>query len=344
MTLLRKIMEPARVLLAPLAVVHGLVLHVRHVLFDAGLFSSKKTSTPTVVVGNLNVGGSGKTPFTEWLVQHLSQDLKVAVLSRGYGRSTSGFRMVEVQHTASDAGDEPLQIKQRFPQVPVAVCEDRLAGIAHLTQTAAPDVIVLDDAYQHRKLQGHFNVLLTPATKPWFKDHLMPWGGLRDLKRARKRAHAVVITKLAGGAQLPSDWTAKLNVDVPVYGAALEYAAPRPEGHTTALTACAGAVAVSALAAPGLFEDHVSGLFPDSQAVRFRDHHGFTASDFARIQGKIGTFENGPVAVLTTEKDWTKLRPLQQAAPSHWRFFVIPVALHLPEGEALLKQVRQTIH
>lgn len=337
-------MEPARVLLAPLAALHGLVLHARHALFDAGLFSSQKTSTPTVVVGNLNVGGSGKTPFTEWLVQHLSENLNVAVLSRGYGRSTSGFRMVEVQDAAAEAGDEPLQIKQRFPHVAVAVCEDRLIGIEALSQTVAPDLIVLDDAYQHRKLRGHFNVLLTPATRPWFKDHLMPWGGLRDIKRARKRAHAVVVTKLEAGAQLPSDWTAKLDVDVPVYGAALKYATPRPEGHTTALTTCAVAVAVSALAAPALFEAHVSGLFPDSQAVRFRDHHRFTASDFARIQGKIGTFENGPVAVLTTEKDWTKLRLLQQAAPSHWRFFVIPVALHLPEGEALLQQVRQTIH
>ena len=147
----------------PLSWLYGCVLWVRHILYDDHILHSMRVAVPTICVGNLAVGGTGKTPMTEYLVRLLSPMYKVAVLSRGYGRSTRGFRLAGPADTAQTIGDEPMQIHTSFPDIPVAVCGDRVEGVKQL-QRLCPDVqcVILDDAYQHRRIRCGFNILLTP--------------------------------------------------------------------------------------------------------------------------------------------------------------------------------------
>ncbi|MBL7941462.1 MAG: tetraacyldisaccharide 4'-kinase, partial [Flavobacteriales bacterium] len=150
------------VILFPFSVLYGLILRVRHALYDGGWIHSEAGALPTLVVGNLATGGSGKTPFTEWLCAHLAGRSNIAVLSRGYGRNTKGFYWVKPSDTAQERGDEPVQISRKFPSIPVAVCEDRIKGIRQIASIHPNlNLVILDDAYQHRKLRGDINVLLT---------------------------------------------------------------------------------------------------------------------------------------------------------------------------------------
>ena len=181
-----------RLLLLPFNVVYALVVYVRNLFFDWGIFQSTSFDMPIICVGNLAVGGSGKTPTTEYVVRLLSE-YKVAILSRGYGRKTKGFVLADDAATAETIGDEPLQYYRKFKNVTVAVCEDRVKGIQKLKDEH--EVILLDDAYQHRKVKAGFNVLLFEFSKITRFQMLMPAGNLREPFSGVKRAQAVLITK-----------------------------------------------------------------------------------------------------------------------------------------------------
>lgn len=196
---------------------YGLVVWIRNLLYDDHILHSTKVAIPTIGVGNLAVGGTGKTPMTEYLVSLLSKRYKVAVLSRGYGRTTKGFRLANAQDTAYTIGDEPMQIYTHFPNIPVAVCADRVKGVKRL-QHLFPDLqcVILDDAYQHRPLRCGCYILLTPYDRLYVHDHMLPWGKLRDVPSQSIRANVVVVTKcpekmlpidrrvVANALQLPS--------------------------------------------------------------------------------------------------------------------------------------------
>ena len=183
-------------LLAPISWIYGFVVWLRNLLYDDHILRSTKVSIPTICVGNLAVGGTGKTPMAEYLITLLSANYKVALLSRGYGRKTRGFRLANEHDTAQTIGDEPMQIHCRFPNLPVAVCADRVKGVKTL-QHLFPDLqcIILDDAYQHRSLHCGFYILLTPYDCLYTNDHLLPWGRLRDLPNQSHRANVIVVTK-----------------------------------------------------------------------------------------------------------------------------------------------------
>ena len=183
-------------LLAPISWIYGFVVWLRNLLYDDHILRSTKVSIPTICVGNLAVGGTGKTPMAEYLLSLLSANYKVALLSRGYGRKTRGFRLANEHDTAATIGDEPMQIHLRFPDIPVAVCADRVKGVKQL-QHLYPDLqcVILDDAYQHRSLSCGFYILLTPYDCLYTNDHMLPWGRLRDLPSQSHRANVVVVTK-----------------------------------------------------------------------------------------------------------------------------------------------------
>src|ERR1700744_4730597 len=162
-------MKYLRLLLLPLSLVYGLITSIRNWLYDAGLFRSKAFDFPVISIGNLEVGGAGKSPMTEYLIRMFKADLKVATLSRGYGRVTSGFLSASMRTNAATVGDEPAQFKHKFPDITVAVCEDRVYGVERLKPSV--DLIILDDAYQHRALKPGFSILLfdySKLTKPHF--------------------------------------------------------------------------------------------------------------------------------------------------------------------------------
>jgi len=181
-----------RLLLLPFSVIYGIVVMLRNKLYDYGIFASTRFDIPVICVGNLVVGGSGKSPVTEYLVTLLG-DRKIAILSRGYGRDTKGFLYADEQSTAKSVGDEPLQFYHKFPQVTVAVCEDRVAGINQLK--ANHDIILLDDAYQHRRLRPGFSILLFEFQKLQRIQLLLPAGNLREPFWGYKRADILLVTK-----------------------------------------------------------------------------------------------------------------------------------------------------
>ncbi|MES2458391.1 MAG: tetraacyldisaccharide 4'-kinase [Bacteroidota bacterium] len=181
-----------RLFLLPFSILYGIVVLVRNKLYDAGIFKSTSFSIPVICVGNLVVGGSGKTPVTEYLVQ-LFNGKRIAILSRGYGRKTNGYILADQHATAETIGDEPMQFYQKFPQVTVAVCEDRVKGIRLLE--AAHDLIILDDAYQHRSVRPGFSILLFEYQKLLSQQFLLPAGNLREPFKGYKRADSLLVTK-----------------------------------------------------------------------------------------------------------------------------------------------------
>lgn len=175
---------------------YGLINHIRNLLFDKGVLKTLSHDTVVISVGNLKAGGTGKTPFVEYLLRLLASSYNIAVISRGYGRKTKGYRLVDPQGRAEDFGDEPLQMAKKFPNVLFAVCESRNKAIEIIeAEYPAIDLVLLDDAYQHRYTARDFNILLTEYNRPFFKDRVLPFGMLREYRRGYKRADCIVVTK-----------------------------------------------------------------------------------------------------------------------------------------------------
>ena len=179
----------------PISLVYGLVVHVRNLLYDHHIFKSETFNTPTICVGNLSTGGTGKTPMIEFLISRLGHEKNLAILSRGYKRKSQGYQFATEASTVEQLGDEPFQIHRKYPKISLAVDSDRRNGIARLEENVAPDLILLDDAFQHRRVKPQFSLLLTTYAAPFFKDWYLPTGNLRDSKHAAKRADCIVVTK-----------------------------------------------------------------------------------------------------------------------------------------------------
>ena len=286
-------------LLAPISWIYGFVVWLRNLLYDDHILRSTKLSIPTICVGNLAVGGTGKTPMAEYLLSLLSANYKVALLSRGYGRKTHGFRLANEHDTAQTIGDEPMQIHLRFPDIPVAVCADRVKGVKQL-QHLYPDLqcVILDDAYQHRSLSCGFYILLTPYDCLYTNDHMLPWGRLRDLPSQSHRANVVVVTKCPEHMQPIERRIVSNNLQLASYQhlfySSIGYA-PIAVNSTPLL--------VTGIANPMPLLHHMQQQFPDTELFAFPDHHVFTNQDIIRIKEKAEHYEH----IVTTEKDYMRL-------------------------------------
>ena len=289
-----------KILLAPISWMYGLVVWIRNLLYDDHILHSTKVAIPTIGVGNLAVGGTGKTPMTEYLVSLLSKRYKVAVLSRGYGRTTKGFRLANEQDTAYTIGDEPMQIYTHFPNVPVAVCADRVKGVKRL-QYLFPDLqcVILDDAYQHRPLRCGCYILLTPYDRLYVHDHMLPWGKLRDVPSQSIRANVVVVTKCPE-KMLPIDRRVVANaLQLPSYQqlvfSRIVYQPLVLPGTPLLLTGIAN---------PQPILTYLREQYPDTDLLAFPDHHVFTDIDQKAILSKAKDY----TCVVTTEKDFMRLQ------------------------------------
>ena len=285
----------------PLSVLYRLGVYIRHALYDNHLLPSFSAEVPTICVGNLAVGGTGKTPMTAYLVQRLLEaGFRPAVLSRGYKRATHGFVLADNNSTVETIGDEAMQLHRTFPNVPVAVCESRVLGAKLLKRAVDKlDVIVLDDAMQHRALRCGLTILLTPYDHLYIDDHLLPWGTLRDLPSRALKADAVVVTKCPDTIR-PIDMRVVDNrLHLPTYQqlyfAGITYAPLEQKG--TPLVLCG-------IAQPQYMFDHVKRSYPRAELMAFRDHHRYTPRDVDAIMAKAEHFD----FVLTTEKDIQRLR------------------------------------
>lgn len=345
----------------PVSRLYGVGVAVRNMLFDRGLLAQRKFDIPVVAVGNIAVGGTGKTPHTEYVVESLRDSFRIGVLSRGYRRRTRGFLLATGQSHPDDIGDEPYQIYRRFGgKVMVAVCEDRVKGIEQMRAAdPALEMIVLDDAFQHRYVRPAVSVVLTEYSRPPFGDSLLPYGRLREPMRALNRADAVVVTKCPAGAQ-PIDFRMmreKLNL-FPYQKLIFSRYAYQPLRPVFPIEAAAvpdlgsygsGDIVVSltGVANPRPFLRHLRSRGTRVKVLRFDDHHRFTATDMEALRRKFAPIASNPRSiVITTEKDAVRLascpyfpRELRD------RIFYLPIRVEiLPQSDTDLPDlIRQTL-
>lgn len=323
-----------RVLLLPVALLYGLVVGLRNLLYRIGVLRSVRFDLPVISIGNLSVGGAGKSPHIEYLIRWLDQFIQVAVLSRGYGRKTYGFRPVTVIDTAEDAGDEPLQFKRKFPHVPINVGESRALGVPEVVKHS-PDTqcILLDDAFQHLAVTPGLNILLTEYSRPFTSDWLLPAGRLREWRHGYRRADVIVVTKCPPGLAAAQRHEMVLQIDPyprqRIYFSQYEYGTPydllRPDIERP-FDLDTDVLLVSAIANTDYLLGHLAQEVRSVQTMEFEDHHYFEETD---LNDLLKRFENLPSPnkiILTTEKDAMRLE-LHQAY--FWKhglpIFVLPV-------------------
>ncbi len=301
-------MSVLKFLLLPLAWLYNLGTGLRNHLFNIGHFHSFQFETVVISVGNLNVGGSGKTPMIEYLVRLLSPKYKLAVLSRGYGRATSGYRLAGEKDNAQSIGDEPFQMYLKYgDKTKVVVGEERALAIPTILNDC-PDVqvILLDDAYQHRTVVPHFSILLTEYSKPFYKDMLLPFGRLRESRKGARRADVVVFTKCPENLSVSEMEMMKTEVkkysQKHVYFSFIRYQQIVPFDGISTLKK--KAILVSGIARSSLLERYVSENFELVKHFDFQDHHHYSTEEIKKIQSLAIKHD---AIIITTEKDKSKL-------------------------------------
>ncbi len=323
-----------QVILFPFAILYDLITRFRNHLFNIGYTRSFRFQVNTICIGNLSVGGSGKSPMVEMLTRRfLEEDRTLATLSRGYGRGTRGFLLGDKESKSSDLGDEPLSFAKKFAArgVAVAVGEDRAMAIPQiLFEKPATDLILLDDAFQHRRVEADVNILLTTYDQPFFGDFVMPSGTLREARHGASRADVIVVTKSPKQTWRNRKAEFERSIqqyapDVPVFFASTRYLEPVPFGNTEAIPKAL--IAVAGIAQNQLFFNHIATHQVVLEKVAFADHHHYQKQDIRRIQA----LARDGAGVITTEKDYVKLCEFQEMVdlPS----FYVPIEMNILEGE-----------
>ena len=335
------------ILLLPLTMWYAIGVAVRNLLFDLGVKRSVSPDVPTIGIGNLRVGGTGKTPHTEYLIRLLA-GRRVALLSRGYGRATQGFVLADDSSTASQIGDEPLMMARKFPQLTVAVCEDRVEGVRRLMELSQkPDVVLLDDVYQHRHIRPALNILLTEYGDPYCNDHILPFDNLREGRKGRRRADIVVVTKCPEhlGVDEQQEMRRKLKLDArqQLFFSHISYSEPVAVYDAVMADAVEEVVLVTGIAHPEPLVKHLSGKYRVHH-LRFADHHPFGADDCQRIIETYNPLKNSNAVVFTTEKDAARMRDAEarrhlQSLP----LFYIPIEVKLENGSLFDSVIQASI-
>ncbi len=336
-----------RVLLLPLALLYGLAVGTRNLLYRVGVLRSVRFDLPVISVGNLSVGGAGKSPHIEYLIRWLDQFINVAVLSRGYGRKTFGFRPVTLIDTAEDAGDEPLQFKRKFPSVPINVGESRALGVPEVLKYS-PDTqcILLDDAFQHLAVTPGLNILLTEFSRPFTSDWLLPAGRLREWRLGYRRADIIVVTKCPPDLTELQRREMLLEIDPyprqRVYFSQYRYGLPfdllRPDLRRP-LDLETDVLLVSAIANTDYLLSHLAAEVRSVQTLEYEDHHYFEETDLNDLLKRFEQLPSRNKIIITTEKDAARLE-LHQGF--FWKntlpVFVLPVEVAFCDQDEALFQ------
>lgn len=324
-------------LLKLISYLYRLVITIRHWLFDINLLKSKKFDIPIICVGNITVGGTGKTPAAEMIIDYMHSYYHVALLSRGYGRRTSGYIEVQKNSSYRDVGDEPLQIKLKFPDTLVVVCENRVEAINRI-QKEHPEInlIIMDDGFQHRHVEARINVVVVDSTRPFANDDYLPAGTLRDKVESLSRAHYFLVTKCSNSmTQLDQRlWRKALqsvayqkiyftravqNDALPLYNpeARLELGMP--------------VVLMSGIGNPKVFVASMKERYRVLKSFNFPDHHKYSVEDLDKVASVLE--QNPNAMLLTTEKDAVKLRRSRRVPEvMRQRMMYVPVAIEFLEG------------
>ena len=322
-------------ILWPLTIWYAVGVAVRDFLYAIGLKRQEAPHVTTIGVGNLCTGGSGKTPHVEYLVDLLSKEHSVAMLSRGYKRKSKGFVLDDGSHNPALLGDEPAMIAAKHPEIQVAVCEKRIEGVRRLMEqerveqqgeeeihiSTAPEVVVLDDVFQHRHIKPSINLLLTEYRNPYFRDRVLPYGNLREFRSARYRASMVIVTKCP--AVLNPVERHNITHDLrlqnyqKVFFSYLKYGPLQTLDGKAAdidLRHMDGVLAVTGIANPAPMVDELKRSCKVHH-LRFGDHHAYTKRDMVRIREAFDAMPGSRKAIVTTEKDAMRLRGLADGLP-----------------------------
>ena len=306
--------------LTPLSYLYGWGVALRNKLFDRGWLRSKSFDIPIICVGNLAVGGTGKTPHTEYLIRLLqAEGLHIATLSRGYKRKTKGYLLADADSNASHIGDEPYQMKQKFPHIRVSVCADRCHGVEQLLQLQAPtvDVILLDDAFQHRYIKAGLNILLTDYSRLFCDDALLPAGKLREHQCSKRRAELIIVTKC------PDDITStdissiskRLNLlpHQQLYFSRFSYGTlsplfPEEGAQSLTLDTQTQVLLLTGIVSPTPMVNELKKHTPHVKLLAYGDHYDFQDKDLIHIEQQFMQLNANNRMIVTTEKDAARLR------------------------------------
>ena len=308
-----------KILLFPFAVIYGIITSLRNLLYDWKFLKSKSVDIHTICVGNLAVGGTGKTPHVEYLINILQNDFKIAILSRGYKRKTSGFIQASNVSTAFDIGDEPLQYKTKNPQLEVCVDANRVNGIKKILEfPEPPKVVILDDAFQHRALNCELKIVISEYNNLYLNDCMMPAGYLRESKKGIERADIIIVSKTP-------DKTTAIEIRNVIkdlkplahqqlfftwlkYGELKGFQNPTDTIDTLNDLFRYRIVAFTGIGNPQPMITYLKEYASDVKHIQFPDHHRFTIQDIADVRAQLDAIEGGNKIVVTTEKDAMRLR------------------------------------
>ncbi|MCU0461783.1 MAG: tetraacyldisaccharide 4'-kinase [Bacteroidales bacterium] len=330
------------IFLYPFSLIYGLITGLRNFFYNAEILKSHEFSIPVICVGNITVGGTGKTPHTEYLAGLLRKDFKVAILSRGYKRKSSGFLFANPASTAEDIGDEPLQMYRKFPEITVAVDSNRVRGVKTiLKERPETGVIILDDGFQHRRITPGYSILLSDFERLMIRDHLLPYGNLRESLNNMNRADIILITKSPKNiSPIQRRLLVKEVNKRPyqnLYFTTLQYNEPvnvfdgsSPESDILSGSGSenCGVVLVTGIANPKTLTDHLQKKFTEFIHLPFEDHHTFTIKDMQKIVDAWTSLKCTRKYILTTEKDAVRLREFTNIAEQiRSSFFYVPLKI-----------------
>jgi len=327
------LLKPFRILLFPFSLLYGAAIWIRNRLYNKGILRSTGFNLPIICIGNLSVGGTGKSPMVEWLLKQLQNNTKVAVLSRGYKRRTKGYALAGENTTAVDIGDEPMQFHNKFPDVTIAVGEERIVAIPQLLHDR-PDtkVIILDDAFQHRAIKAGLNILLTNYDNLFTRDWFLPTGDLRDERKSYKRADVIVVTKCP--AKLSAEEKETITREIKplsqqrVFFTTIRYGLPYHilTKNQITLNTSMEVLLVSGIANPLPLKKYLQDASKTYYEILYRDHHIFSIDDWNDITARFNNIPTQNKIILTTEKDAVRLIKFGQAL-ENYPVFVIPIEI-----------------
>jgi tetraacyldisaccharide 4'-kinase len=326
------------ILLYPVSLLYGLITDFRNFLYDIGILQTREFAFPVICVGNITVGGTGKTPHTEYLVDLLRKDFKVATLSRGYKRKSKGFLIATSSSTVNDIGDEPFQISRKFHDILVSVDKNRVHGVQKiLDDYQDTEVIILDDGFQHRSLTPGFSILLSDYNRLIMRDYLLPFGDLRETKGNIRRADMILITKCPENISAIERRLIVKEINKSsyqnLYFTSFKYSPPVPlfkenEIEVTQGSGC-GVVLVTGIANPQPLKENLQLNYSEIIHLSFPDHYNFTEKDLKTISDAFMSLKSKTRYLFTTEKDAVRLREfINIAEPIRSAFFYVPIGIY----------------
>ncbi len=334
------LLKPIRILLFPLSFIYFIIIFLRNRLYDKGILKSASFNLPLICIGNIAVGGTGKSPMTEYLIKELKPQFKIAALSRGYKRKTSGYTLANEGSTALEIGDEPMQFHLKFPDVPIAVGEERIEAIPQLLHDR-PDTqaIILDDAFQHRSVNPGLNIVLTDASNLYTRDWYLPTGDLRDEKASVKRAQIIIVSKCKPGLLVKEKEEILQEIrPAPrqaVFFTSIRYGQPYHilTNKPARVSADVEVLLVTGIANPGPLKDLLQERSKTYYEMSYNDHHIFTIDDLKDIQKRFMAIQAPYKIILTTEKDAVRLVKFAQELGG-MPLYVVPIELEFLFNDA----------